>query len=406
MIPRFKPYFTFDEIKAIIGEKENIIYNFEKKFANIVNAKYAVSFPSGRSGLYSLLKSLNISNKEIIIPAYTCLVVPTAVIASGNKLRFVDISLQDYNMELPVVPYILSKETAAIIPTHMYGTPMDVKTLREIVDKNVYIIEDAAQAVLTKNVGKYSDAVFYSFNIEKQVFTFGGGMVTTNNEEIYEKLKTFKNHNFKPPSKTIELKKTFLLLNTPFIFSDSFFRFILTLWESHGLLTWKKRGWNLNNKNLPVEEIYLSNDFIENYTRVQAAVGLSQLKKIKNNIKHRVEISKFYNEQLKDYVKKTITLPVLKNGSTFSHYTIRVEDRKDFEMFMKKHGIQINKVFDYSIPHIPVFNKHTRDKEEYPHAYIAGKNNINLPTYPQLWHNKNKLQHIIECVKEYDKSQL
>jgi len=403
MIPRFKPYFNTEEFKAIINKKQgNIIHNFEEQFAKLVGSKYALSFSSGRIVLYALLKQLNIKKSNVLLPAYTCIVVPAAVTASDNNLCFVDVSLSDYNMKTKDIAPETAKNIKCVVPTNMYGYPLDVKELREIVGKDVYIIEDAAQGILTKDVGKHSDAAFYSFNFEKQIFTFGGGMVTTNNEEIYNKLKKFKEENIVKESFKSELIKTFLLMKTPVIFSNTLFRPISSLWEKNALIQWKKEKWDLNNSDLPAEKIYLSQDQLYDYSKAQAAVGLAQIKKIHESIKKRTEISKYYNNQLQDI--KEIILPPIKDGCTFSHYTIRVKNRNKFEKFMMKKKIQINKVFDYSIPHLPVYKKYVKKSEEFPNSLTAGKNNANLPIYPQLLDNKNQIDHIIKSIKAFSKS--
>lgn len=401
MIPRFKPYFNLDEIRAIFNQNDDLVTEFEKQFSDRVGSKYAVSFPSGRSGLFALLKSLDISHKEVVIPSYTCIVVPSAIIASKNILRFVDISLYNYNMNIDEISSVISKEVRCMIPTHMYGYPLDIKKIRDEVGDDIYIIEDAAQAILTKDVGRFGDAAFYSFNIEKQIFTFGGGMVTTNNQEIYDKLQIFKGANFKKPSFFTELKKTFLLFHTPPVFSDILFVFICALWEIQGSLKWKIEGWSLGTSDLPIEKIYLSKESIELYTKVQAAVGLSQLNHVTSDIKKREEISTFYTKQLNNI--EHIVLPPMITGSTYSHYTIRVKNRKSFEQFMYKNGVQVNKVFDYSIPHIPVFHQYVKPKERFDKAFIAGTQNVNLPTYPQLISSKHKLEHIVRAIEKYKK---
>jgi len=121
MIPRLKPYFGIEELRSIFKKEENAVEKFEQEFARTFNAKYALSFRYGRSGLYALLKSLNIKNKEIIMPAYTCVVVAHAIVLSGNVPRFVDISLKDYNMNLEMIEKSINKNTGAILATHLFG---------------------------------------------------------------------------------------------------------------------------------------------------------------------------------------------------------------------------------------------------------------------------------------------
>ena len=70
----------------------------------------------------------------------------------------------------------------------------------------------------------------------------------------------------------------------------------------------------------------------------------------------------------------------------------------------KTKKIQINKVFDYSIPHLPVYAKYVKKSEEFPNSLIAGKNNVNLPIYPQLLGKKSQIDHIIESIKDFSKN--
>ena len=398
MIPRFKPNYNFEEIISIISNKDDAIKSFEENFANLIKMKYAVSFSSARCGLYALLDCLKIKD-EVISSGFTCIVVPASIIASGFKPVFTDISLYDYNLKTDEIPSIFSRKTKAVIPTHMYGYLSDTKKIREMVGDDVLIIEDAAQAILTKDVGKFGDAVFYSFNFEKQIFTFGGGMIATNNKELYQKLVDYKTNFLNEKSSEKIFKKTISLIFTRLIFSDLLANFFIKMWDVNALRSWKSNKWDFYDKNLPLKDIYLSDDLKTKYLKIQAAAGLSQLKKIKNDIKRRFEIAKIYDKELKDVEK--IVLPPLNNNCSYAYYTIRVENRNDFYKFMKKNSIQVNRVFEYSIPHIPYFSSFIKNIDKFKNSYIAGNSTINLPIYPQLMDNYKKISKIIEKVKEY-----
>jgi len=398
MIPRFKPNYDHEEIISIINNKEDAINSFEEKFARLVNNKYAVSFSSGRCGLYVLLKSLNI-NGEVITPGFTCIVVPASIIASGCKPTFNDINLNDYNMITDEISLIFSNKTKAVIPTHMYGYLSDTKKIRELVGDDVLIIEDAAQAILTKDVGKFGDAAFYSFNFEKQLFTFGGGMITTNNQEIYEKLIEYKKKFLSENRAEKNFGKAISLTFTKLIFSNLFADFFIKSWDANTSRNWKANKWDFDDINLSLSDIYLSADLKTNFLKIQAAAGLSQLKKIKNDIKKRYEIAKIYNKKLKDLEK--IILPPLTSNCSYAHYTIRVENRNRFEKFMKNNSIQINKVFEYSLPHVPYFSRFIDSTDNFKNSFIASKNNVNLPIYPQLLDSSDKITKIIENIKKY-----
>ena len=154
MIPRYCPEFGCREFKMLFSDWENIIEIFEEKFSDLVGSKFAISFPSGRASLYSIIKSLNISNGEIIIPSFSCVAVPVMILETNNIPVFADITMEDYNMKINDVIKKVNKKTKAIIPTYMYGYPWDTKALREQIDEDIIIIEDAALALTTKDVGR------------------------------------------------------------------------------------------------------------------------------------------------------------------------------------------------------------------------------------------------------------
>lgn len=182
MIPKNTPYLKYKDIlstfSTLLSDKD-AISEFEKLIKQITNKPYVYLFPYNRVGIYSFLKAYNWVNKDVLIPAYTCAVVANAVICSGNNPIFVDIDPTTYNMNPNDILSKITKDTVAIIATHMYGIPMDVKFLREIVPKNIKIIEDAALSMPGYNygvdVGGISDVVLYSLDLNKMLTTVNGG---------------------------------------------------------------------------------------------------------------------------------------------------------------------------------------------------------------------------------------
>jgi dTDP-4-amino-4,6-dideoxygalactose transaminase len=395
MIPKNKPYFNSEEIKALFNFSDDIVEKFEEKFAKIVGSKYALSFPYGRTCLYALLKSNNIKKAEVLIPAYTCIVVPHAIIMSGNIPKFIDINLYDFNMDLNKLDECVSEKTKVIIPTHMYGYPLNVRKIRDILEnlnrKDIIIFEDACLAILTKDVGKYSDATFYSFSISKQIVTFDGGMITTNNEELYTKLKDYRSNFFKKSLISKDLKKCVQLFSSYFIFNEKIYSFIFSLWKKNALLRRYTKNWSIQSIKMP-------NDFHEMYSKVQAKIGIAQLTKIKEIIEKRREIAKIYDKSLKDI--SWIILPPLIDGATYSHYSIRVNRREKFESMIK--GIHVGKTFDYSIPHTSLYSQYVNEKNSFRNSLIASKEVLNLPNFPSL--SADQIKYIVEIIHEIDKS--
>ena len=206
MIPRLKPYFDFQEVKTAFKFGEKALEKFEREFAQTFKTKYALAFPYGRSAIYAILKALNIENSEIIIPAYTCIVVPHAVVLSGNIPRFVDTKSDDYNLDLDEAIKKINDKTKAIIPGNIFGYPVDLDKLEKIkqVKKDVLIIQDCAHCFDAEFQGKsicnQRDIAIFGLNISKQISSVFGGMLTTNNKELYQKIKEYRDKRFKKPS--------------------------------------------------------------------------------------------------------------------------------------------------------------------------------------------------------------
>ena len=145
MIPRLKPYFSNKELAAILSDNRNAVEDFEAKLAAKFKAGYGVAFLYGRSGLYALLKCLDIKDSEVIVPAYTCVVVPNAVVYSGNTPRFIDIKLDNYSMDLDILEKTINDKTRAIVGTSLFGYSYDVDRLKDIIKRSgrdILLIQD------------------------------------------------------------------------------------------------------------------------------------------------------------------------------------------------------------------------------------------------------------------------
>jgi len=390
IIPRYHPYLNFEEMNALYDSTEKIVQKFERNFAKLVGSKYAVTFSHGRSALFCILKSLDIERKEILIPSYTCGIIPSVIIDSGNTLRFADISLTDYNMIIDDAIKKISKKTKAVIPVHTYGYPVDIKYLKQRMQKDVYIIEDAALALLSKNTGRYSDITFYSLDIVKQIYTSGGGVATTNNKEIYEKLIDYISRNSKKTTMVNELNKLLKILSSYLLFNRIFFK-AYDIMDQHYVKKLYTRYMNLF-------QFALLNDFLCKYCKAQAKVGLIQLNKTREIIKKTTFIAKFYNDELSSL--KNIDLPPLINGATYSKYTIRVKKRDEFKKTMEKKGIYVNNLWPYSVTSYPKYKKYLNNGK-FKNSLIAAQHVINLPNYPSLYDNSDSLDYIVDAIKKY-----
>ncbi len=395
-MPRLKPNFNHKEIFNAFSLRKNSVSDLETEFADKFKARYAVAFLYGRSGLYALLKCLGITDSEIIMPAYTCVVVAHAVVESSNIPRFVDIDLDNFNMNLDMVEKAITPRTKAIIGTSLFGYPYDVTRLKDIIKKsgqNILLIQDSAHAfgVEFNNelICNQGDAAIFGMNISKQVSSIFGGMVTTNDDTIYTKLKDYRDREFVQPSLLMSFKQLLYFLSTYLTFSRTFYGFVNFLERETSLL-------DHFTKYYEDETIEMPQDFKIRMPAVNARVGIAQVRKYQENKKRRREIAEYYNNEL--FGIEGLTLPPLIDGATYSHYVPRVENRKKVIEYMRNKGVQIGELIDYSIPEMKAYEKYSNDN--YPNSLKCSKSTINLPDYPCI--RKSQLGKIVSILKGFN----
>ena len=178
------------------------VKKFEENFSKYIGHKYAVAVSSGTAALEIAIKSLNLKKgDEIIIPNFTIISNALAAIKQNLKIKLIDCSKFDWNMDISQIKKNISKKTKAIIATHIYNFPLRIDLLKKICKKKkIIIIEDAAEALgqkLNKKLcGSYGDISTFSFYANKQITTGEGGMITTNNKKLYEKSSSLRNLSF------------------------------------------------------------------------------------------------------------------------------------------------------------------------------------------------------------------
>ena len=237
------------------------VKKFEDRFSRFIGHKYSVAVSSGTAALEIAVKSLNLKkNDEVIIPNFTIISNALAVIKQGLKIKLVDCDIKNWNMNLEKVENAITSKTKAIIATHIYNFPFRIDLLKKICKKKkIFIIEDATEALgqkkLNKNCGSFGDISTFSFYANKQITTGEGGMITTNNKTIYQKMISLRNLSFGKV--------------------DRF---------NHDDI-----GWNYR------------------MTNIQATLGISQLNRIKKIVKNRHSIGLQYYERLKK--NKNIFMP-------------------------------------------------------------------------------------------------
>ncbi len=214
MIPINKPQMDEEEVQAVLevmrkGPLTNAlgagpqVLQFEKTFAEFAGAKHAVAVNTGTAALHAAVVAVGVKrDDEVILPSFTFVATAEAIVLAGAKPVFADIDPETYNLSPEAVKKAITKNTKAILPVDLYGFSADMKPLCEIADRyELGLVEDAAQAhgatYLGKPAGSFSDAACWSLYASKNMMTGEGGVVTTNSDEIDEKLRMIRTHGEK-----------------------------------------------------------------------------------------------------------------------------------------------------------------------------------------------------------------
>ena len=201
MIPRFSPTAGWSEILAFLGDAVTgpqqasaVATEFEHAFAEYLGAKHAVFAPSGRMALWLILQAFEYpAGSEVIVPSFTYFAIPAVIQLAGLKVVYADIDPSTFELSAESVAAVMSDKTRAVIPTHLFGRTCDVVALQALCDaRNVAIIEDCAQcmgaSVGDKKAGTLGKAAYFTFGITKNFTTFGGGMVSCEDDAVYNKM--------------------------------------------------------------------------------------------------------------------------------------------------------------------------------------------------------------------------
>jgi len=337
-----------------ISSKGEFIEKFESTFAQKVGAKYGVGVLNGTVALHLALAALDIgSGDEVIIPTFTMIATPNSVRYTGAKPVLVDSELKTWNIDASKIEGKITKRTKAIMPVHTYGHPCDMDAIMKIAKKHgLYVVEDAAEAhgavYKKRKIGSIGNAACFSFYANKIITTGEGGMVTTNDKKLAEKMQLLKNHAF-----------------------------------SHERHFWHKLlGFNYR------------------MTNIQAALGLAQTENFEILANKRIENAMLYNSLLKDI--EEITLPpatkgiknvywmygiLLKNWSRITRDTIRYE--------LANKGIE-TRTFFIPIHHQPVYKGWF--KRSYPNSEYLCTNGLYLPSSTSL--TEKQICYIAGTIKE------
>ena len=181
------------------------VAKFEQDVAKYCQSQYALGVSSGSDALLASLMALGIgAGDEVITTAFTFFATAGAISRTGAKPVFVDIDPDSFNIDPAKIEEKITANTKAILPVHLFGQIAQMKPICDIAKRHsLYVIEDACQSIGAVQdgikSGNFGDFGCFSFYPTKNLGAFGdGGLVTTNNKELYEKLKIFRDHGQNP----------------------------------------------------------------------------------------------------------------------------------------------------------------------------------------------------------------
>lgn len=335
----------------------------------------------GRVGLYALLKAFSIQeNDEVILPAFTCVVVPNAVIYCNARPVYVDIHPETLNTNLDKIKAKITDKTRIIIVQNTFGLSSEVKEIVAFAKQNnILTIEDCTHGFGGEYDGRpngsYCDAAFYSTQWNKPYSTGIGGFAIINNTDY---LESFKNVNnlLKPPSKKDRYILASLIQAKKYLLHDSTYWTAIKLYRrlsKSGLVVGSSKGEELTGTEMP------KNYFLRS-VKIQEKVGEKELQRLPAVLKKRKEIGIKYNNYFRSIHKWNYRDEDLSNHS-FLNYPVFVKDKEAFIAKAEKAKIRLGDWFVSPIhPVLENFELWDISINDFPHAKEKSKHILNLPT--------------------------
>ena len=362
------------------------VKEFEDALADYCGVRYVVAVNSGTSALHIACLAAGVKEgDEVITSPISFVASANCAVYCGAKPVFADIELKTYNVAIEEIQNKINAQTSAVIPVHFAGQSCDMQTISQIVkkrevelNKRIIIIEDACHALGSiykgKKVGscEYSDMTVMSFHPVKHITTGEGGVVLTNDIELYKKLKKIRSHGITNNSDEF--------INTDLAYSQT----------ERTVNPWY------------YEQIVLGYNY--RITDIQCALGLSQLKKLEMFRSRRRGIINYYNEAFKN--KKHIIIPHENKScdSNFHLYVLLFDFEKiglDRAQFMRKlNNREIQTQVHYIPVHLqPFYQKHFGTKQgDCPNAEQYYKKCLSIPLFPAM--TDDDVKKVIKVIKE------
>jgi UDP-4-amino-4,6-dideoxy-N-acetyl-beta-L-altrosamine transaminase len=372
-LPYGRQWIDEEDIEAVVEALKGdflttgpYVSRFERAIADYVGAKYAVAFSNGTAALHGACFAAGIGEgDEVITTPMTFAASANCVLYRGGVPVFADIDEKTYNIDPQSVEEKITERTKAIIPVDFAGQPADLDPILEIAEKHrLVVIEDAAHALGAvykgRKVGSISDMTMFSFHPVKLITTGEGGIIVTNNEEYYERLLQFRTHGITRDRSRMA--------------------------EDHGPWYYEMQFLGYNYR----------------LTDIQAALGLSQLKKIEKFLELRRRYAAMYNDAFKGMDELILPHQPEWAESGWHLYVIRLRpeklaaSRREIFEALQRQNIGVN-VHYIPVHYQPYYRKLGYDKGICPKAERVYEEILTLPLFPAM--SEQDVRDVIEAVK-------
>ncbi len=339
------------------------ITEFEQKVAKRVGARYAVAIANGTAALHGACFAAGIGEgDEVITTPITFAASSNCVLYCGGKPIFADIKADTYNIDPEDIRRKITDKTKAIIAVHFTGQPCEMDEIHKLArEHNLVVIEDAAHALGAdykgRPIGSISDMTTFSFHPVKHITSGEGGMITTNDEELYKRLVLFRSHG---------------------------------ITRDESLLSDNEGPWYYEQQEL---------GYNYRITDIQCALGASQMNKLDSFVSKRRELVQRYQDAFEG-ISGIVTPRELKGCNSSWHlYVIQVKNRKEVFQGLRAAGIGVN------VHYIPVYHHPYYRRNGYADVICSNAEQlyggmISLPLYPGLAKEQQDyvIEKVLECV--------
>jgi len=380
-IPYGKQHISQADIDAVIATLQSDyltqgpkVQEFEEKFAQYIGSKYAVAVANGTAALHLCALALNVTeNTNVITTPITFSASANCIKYCGGNVYFADIDTETFLIDIEKLKALIQSKPkgffSGIVPVDFAGNAVNLEVIKAIASEhNLWIIEDACHApggyfMDSKNNkqncgnGVFADLAIFSFHPVKHIACGEGGMITTNDEALYNRLLKLRTHG---------ITKNPALMH-----------------ENHG-------GWYMEMQELGYN--YRIPDML-------CALGISQLERANDGLEKRKQIAKIYDEAFAS--NTNIITPKYDAGHAFHLYVIQVNNRLGLYNFLKENKIYAQ-VHYIPVHTMPYYKSLGFKQGDFPIAEAYYSKCLSLPMYPTL--TKEEQQYVIDCINSFLKN--